>query len=109
MKLIGMLILSVAFWGTLNGCGKASGEPSACKDSVNAPKFAQVNTTIVKTDCIGCHTNQNPTLRNFDEIKAHAQSILSEVRSGSMPKNAGKLSDAKIELLDQWIGCGMQP
>ncbi|MDY7394825.1 hypothetical protein UMM65_06200 [Aureibaculum sp. 2210JD6-5] len=67
--------------------------------------------SIISTNCTSCHgnppTNGAPfSLTTYDEVKGRANSILSAMSAGRMPKS-GKLPQATINVIDQWIKDGL--
>lgn len=72
--------------------------------------------TIMQSSCIGCHDNP-PTngapfgLANYDQVTLRAGAILNRMSlsngsPGAMPPS-GRLPQATIDLIDQWIQDGL--
>jgi hypothetical protein len=43
----------------------------------------------------------------YDDVRAHADAILSRLRNGSMPCD-GAWPDEQIDLFQRWVDCGMR-
>jgi len=69
--------------------------------------------------CLGCHSNSNAAskggnvkLQNYADVKASALSgkLLGSIKHSAtykpMPKNAAKLEDCKITIIEKWIDAG---
>jgi hypothetical protein len=47
-------------------------------------------------------------LWSYDDVRAHADAILSRIRAGNMPCD-GRWPETRTDLLQRWIDGGMQP
>ncbi|MET2986150.1 hypothetical protein [Aureibaculum conchae] len=66
---------------------------------------------IMSSSCTGCHGNPTSngapfSLTTYDEVKGRANSVLAAMSAGRMPKS-GKLPQATINVIDQWIKDGL--
>ena len=65
----------------------------------------------IAANCLGCHGN--PTANNapfslttYDEVKSRATGIFNAISTGIMPPS-GKLPQATIDAVDQWVKDGL--
>lgn len=94
------------------GCKKEN-EGTTSTTSVNTtavatPSFAKNVLPIFQANCASssCHGgSRSPTLNAYSGISSNASKCLSEIQSGSMPPG-GKLSDADITTIQNWISQG---
>ena len=66
---------------------------------------------VITANCLGCHGN--PTANNapfslttYNEVKARSAGILNAISAGIMPPS-GKLPQATINAVDQWVKDGL--
>jgi len=79
-------------------------------DTVNVT-FTKNIKVILSENCLGCHSNSSAAssgggikLENYADASAKATSCISDIKSGTMPKNSPKLSNSCINnQYDIWI------
>jgi hypothetical protein len=80
----------------------------------NSSKYAAIIAPIINNNCSsanGCHGGTNKgsfAIETYQDVKDNLSSIISDVKTGRMPKNAPKLDDCKITKLEMWIANGAQ-
>ena len=88
-----------------NGDGNNSGDES----SISGVTYSGDIAAIVTANCISCHGNPTSngapnSLTTAAQVKnaIETQGLIAEIESGSMPQNAGKLSNDQIETFKVW-------
>ncbi len=77
-------------------------------DTSRTITFSGDVSTIVNNNCMPCHGNSGSSinLTTYANLSSNANSVLSRINSGSMPKGGPKLSDNKILTIKTWIDAG---
>jgi mono/diheme cytochrome c family protein len=109
-----VLLVAAAFWAGVPSAAGAAGEPA----------FERDVRPILKTHCFSCHGEGEKLkggvdlrLRRFMEKQTDSGTVLTPgkpdeslilklVRSGEMPKDGKKLTDADASVIERWIATG---
>lgn len=93
------------------GSGNNAGSNSPQPGPAPAPTldFATVNTNVIEPKCVRCHGGSaiygGVNLASYSGVKAHLNSIRSEVVSGGMPQGDSLTKDQYNQLIS-WIDAG---
>ena len=103
-------ITTIALW-IEQGAKNTTGCTSACDTTVS--KYSTQIAPMMTTYCNGCHSGSAPSgaidLTTYSGVKltvdagSFVGSIKHETGWSAMPKNANKLSDCNISLVDKWV------
>ena len=82
---------------------------SGDESSISGVTYSGDIAAIVTANCISCHGNPTSngapnSLTTAAQVKnaIETQGLIAEIESGSMPQNAGKLSNDQIETFKVW-------
>ena len=77
--------------------------------------YEMVNTTVIKTSCLGCHSQAagnkgDVNLESYEGVSSELADIKTDILDGSMPKikrNGGKpLTEIQKQIVLKWIDKG---
>ena len=112
-------LLSISIMLTTCSCVNNKKEVLFGCDSTNA-KFATTILPIITNNCYQCHSSANaPTIGGSVNLEGYTNLrnwvsptnstggiLLTNVKSGRMPKNLPKISDCDIAKISNWIKAG---
>ncbi len=82
---------------------------SGGESSISGVTYSGDIASIVTANCVSCHGNPTSngapnSLTTAAQVKnaIENQGLIAEIESGTMPKNAGRLSDDQIETFKVW-------
>jgi len=118
MRGITVLWLGLAFM-VAGGCGKkdeaSSGQPeSAAAAETPQATYAWIEKNVLQPKCLDCHSAQKArgevVLGSYHEVMATVvpgdlenSPLWVEVKNGTMPKDRGRLPEAHVAAIKQWI------
>jgi hypothetical protein len=62
---------------------------------------------LIDANCNGCHNNQAPILKTYDNIKSNASTMYNDIVSGKMPQGGTPLDDCSKKQFKKWMDYGM--
>ena len=106
------ILLFIVFILGLSACGNYYQKKDQDSPSIPSPDqkanqnagiaFETVKKTIFEPSCIKCHQNYN----FYDSVKQDLNSIVQNIETDRMPKNASPLTGEQKKLLAEWVADG---
>jgi aspartyl aminopeptidase len=106
---------------SLNSCQWESEEklfPPDDSCDTTAISYSNDVAPIINNNCSSCHSQQNANtlgsgivLTEYNNLKNRIQTVVGAINHNSgfsqMPKNASKLTDCQIDIIEKWLDAGM--
>jgi mono/diheme cytochrome c family protein len=122
-KLFSVLFIFTIVAILLTACGSQPTPTQSATPLVGAVSFTKDVMPILKDRCVNCHggekTSKGLNLTTYDKLMAGSNNgpvvtvgnpdnskILQLILQGKMPKKGGKLPQAQVEILRDWIKAG---
>jgi mono/diheme cytochrome c family protein len=64
---------------------------------------------IIDASCVSCHgaNSKDGAYYDYTTVKLSVSKVISEIARGDMPRNAGNLSSAQLNVIKQWDADGL--